>query len=88
MSEAPQKLITIVAAHMRARSQTAIHAVATACYRGHVYSARGGDGAICDVARHLVAAGCPDLPWQVVDGTGEPSLYGTSLHGLARLTMA
>jgi hypothetical protein len=78
-------LITIVAAHMRARSQTAIHAVATASYRGQVYSARGRDGAICDVARHLVAGGCPDLPWQVVDRHGEPSLCGPSLHGLAKL---
>jgi hypothetical protein len=56
-------------------------------YAGRSYETVSRNGAACALARQLVAAGCPDRPWQVVDQLGMVCLSGRSLHGLARLTV-
>ena len=40
------------------------------------------------LARALVAAGCPDQPWQAITPNGTKSLRGPSLHAWAKLTVA
>jgi hypothetical protein len=43
--------------------------------------------ATTSLARALVAAGCPDQPWQAFTPEGTPSLRGRSLHAWAKLTV-
>jgi hypothetical protein len=50
--------------------------------------ARSRHGATMKLARTLVEAGCPDLPWRAVGADGRVRFYGPSLHKLARRTIA
>lgn len=61
--------------------------VATATWNGVTFTTSSAHGACMALARELVAAGCPDQPWQTTDEDGKRSLHGPSLHGLARLTI-
>jgi hypothetical protein len=59
--------------------------VATATWDERQFRATSNRGATCELARLLVAAGCPEQPWQ---GTrnGARVLFGPSLHDWARWT--
>jgi hypothetical protein len=61
---------------------------ASAVWDGTTYTARTSHGAAMAVARTLMAAGCPDQPWQAVSPDGERLLHGGSLHRLANLTVS
>lgn len=45
------------------------------------------NSACCALARDLVAAGCPDQPWEAHSPSGQRSVFGDSLHALARTTV-
>ena len=62
--------------------------VAETTWDGSTYSAQSRNGASCKLARVLVAAGCPDQPWETRTPQGQRCLFGTSLHGLARATLS
>ena len=47
-----------------------------------------GDDAAVALARHLIAAGFPDGPWDVVGADGAARFSGPSLHELARMPLA
>jgi len=58
-----------------------------ACYwQGEERSATSTK-ATMDLARILVAAGCPDQPWQAVGTDGQRRFFGNSLHRLATRTI-
>lgn len=56
---------------------------ATCEWQGRVLEVRSRS-ATTALARMLVAAGCPDQPWEVFTRAGERSLHGPSLHDWAR----
>jgi hypothetical protein len=60
---------------------------ATIEWQGQRYEQIDAHGAIFALARQLVAAGCPDQPWQTVGTNGVVQLHGPSLHGLANWTI-
>ena len=56
---------------------------AEAEWNGRIFRAASGKAsAMRDVARQLVAAGCPDQAWVSAWG-GRPSMRGASLHDMA-----
>ena len=57
-------------------------------WNGQRFEVRSGHGALCQLARALVAAVPPDGAWCSVTMAGTPSLSGPSLFGLARLTVS
>ena len=59
---------------------------ATAVWDGKTYQATSRHGATMALARQLVAAGCPDQPWEA-GRPGRRDLFGPSIHGLAQLTI-
>jgi hypothetical protein len=56
--------------------------------RGHDFATHGSRRAAsaAALARSLVSAGAPDQPWESYTPTGTRSLFGPSLHALARLS--
>lgn len=60
---------------------------AEATHNGRTFQARGRHGATMKLARMLLEAGCPDRSWQAYGHDGRPRLSGSSLHGLAALTV-
>lgn len=61
--------------------------VATATWDGQIYRAESYKGASMALARLLVAAGCPDQPYEA-GRKGKRDFYGPSLHRLAKLAVA
>lgn len=61
--------------------------VATTAWGGQKYSAQTANGASMAVARQLVAAGCPDQPWECRNAAHQRTIFGRSLHALAKLTV-
>ncbi len=53
-----------------------------------LFQTQSANGASMRLARELVAAGCPDQPWQAVGEDGQRRFFGKSLHRLAKLTLA
>ena len=56
---------------------------ACCAWEGRVLEVRS-KSATAALARVLVAAGCPDQPWEAFTPEGERSLFGPSLHGWAK----
>ena len=54
---------------------------------GVLYTAQSAHGASMALARQLVAAGCPDEPWEARTPEGQRTVYGSSIHQLARTTI-
>ncbi len=61
--------------------------IATTRWNDQDWSATSTHGATMDLARKLVAAGCPDQPWQAVGTDGARRVFGKSLHRLATRTI-
>lgn len=61
--------------------------VAETTWNAVLYTAASGNAACCALARILVAAGCPDQPWEARSPTGQRSIHGDSTHALARTTV-
>jgi hypothetical protein len=61
---------------------------ATAPWIGRVFQASSANGATMALARQLVAAGCPDQPWEARGPDHQRRCFGQQLHRLARLTVA
>ena len=61
---------------------------ATTTLDGVLYTAQSAHGASMALARQLVAAGCPDQPWECRNAAHQRTLYGGSLHKLATLTVS
>ena len=59
---------------------------ATAEWNGQRFEAVSRHGALMALARRLIDAGCPDLPWEA-GRPGKRDLFGSSLHRLGRLTV-
>ena len=59
---------------------------ATAEWNGKTFAARSKRGVIPAIARALLAAGCPDQPWQAQRGS-LTAMYGPSLARVAELTV-
>ena len=59
--------------------------VASAEWDGQPFTAQSRSGASMVLARRLVAAGCPDQPWECRNREGQRTVYGASLHRLAGL---
>jgi hypothetical protein len=62
--------------------------MATTTYNGLLYVTASANGATMALARQLVAAGCPDQPWEARNAEGQRTVYGSSLHALARTTIS
>ena len=60
---------------------------AEATHNGQTIQARSRHGATMKLARMLVEAGCPDQSWAAYGHDGRLRLSGSSLHGLAGLTV-
>ena len=60
---------------------------ATAEWQGAVFNARSSTGVVCALARLLIAAGCPDQPWQATRN-GIVVMLGKSLASVANLTVS
>jgi hypothetical protein len=60
---------------------------ATATWQGATFRTVSRNSACCALARDLVAAGCPEQPWEARNKTGQRTVYGDSLHALARTTI-
>jgi hypothetical protein len=61
--------------------------IAATCWNDQDWSATSTHGATMVLARKLVAAGCPDQPWQAVGSDGQRRFFGNSLHRLATRTI-
>lgn len=61
---------------------------AEAWWGPRLFQTQSVNGATMRLARLLVAAGCPDQPWQAVGDDGQRRRHGGSLHRLAKLTLA
>jgi hypothetical protein len=57
---------------------------ATARSGGALPATAATNGAACEMAREMVAAGCPDQPWKARNAEGRRTVYGSSLAALAR----
>jgi hypothetical protein len=60
---------------------------AEATHNGRTFQARSRHGATMKLARILREAGCADQPWEAYGHDGRSRLMGSSLHGLAGLTV-
>ena len=60
---------------------------AEATWQGAAFRTVSRNSACCDLARKLVDAGCPDQPWEARSSAGQRSVFGDSLHALARTTV-
>lgn len=60
---------------------------ATATLDGVLYTAQSAHGASMVLARQLVAASCPDQAWEARNAKRQRTVYGNSLHALARTTI-
>lgn len=61
--------------------------VAACHWNGENWSSTSTHGATMSLARKLVAAGCPDQPWQAVGPDAARRFFGNSLHRLATRTV-
>ena len=61
--------------------------IASTHWNGQDWAITSNKGATMDLARKLVAAGCPDQPWQAVGTDGQRRFFGNSLHRLATRTI-
>lgn len=62
--------------------------VASTEWNGTIYAANSAHGATMALARKLIAAGCPDQPWQMVSpGSTAVRMYGRSIAWLAEHTL-
>jgi hypothetical protein len=62
---------------------------AEAEWEGRIFRARTNHGVSMALARQLVAAGCPDQPWEMRSATSMRRLvFGKNLHRLAHLTIS
>ena len=62
--------------------------IAAATYDGRAFEAATRHGATMALARQLVAAGVPDVPYEAQDPAGRLRFSGPSSPGLARLTVS
>lgn len=60
---------------------------ASTTWNGRKFETRSARGASCELARELIAAGAPDGPWQCINEGGRRTIFGPSLHRLAKLTI-
>jgi hypothetical protein len=60
---------------------------ASASWDGVEFTTSTKSGACAALARRLVAAGCPDQPWEAYSPSGQRLLFGRSLHRLAATTL-
>ncbi len=74
-------LITILPAHPPGTDH------ARAEWAGQVYSAASRNGIVSALARVLIAAGCPDQPWQAARDD-KVAMTGPSLAAAAALTVS
>jgi hypothetical protein len=61
---------------------------AQAEWEGRIFTARTNHGASMALARQLVAARCPDQPWEMLSTSMWRLVFGNSLHRLAQLTIS
>jgi hypothetical protein len=82
-------MITFVA--LRPPPLTAVEVITVVGWNGARYEGRTtrsyGRSALCNAARELIDAGCPDDAWQMVGPEGDRRLFGGSVHRLAKLTV-
>ena len=64
------------------------HETASATWNGRVFQASSANGATMALARQLVAAGCPDQPWEACGIDQQRRFYGQRLHRLAKLSVS
>jgi hypothetical protein len=57
-------------------------------WQGATFRTVSRSSACCALARDLVAAGCPEQPWEARDEAGQRTVHGESLHALARTTIS
>ena len=79
--------IALTPRHIRSGDYTGTRIDLARCtWKGQVFEAASRHGASMVLARQLVAAGCPDQPYEARDADGRLLFFGPSLHRLARLT--
>jgi hypothetical protein len=64
-----------------------IYDQATATWQDQQFIATSTHGSSMALARKLVAAGCPEQPWEAYSPGGQRLFFGPSLHRLAGLTI-
>ena len=80
--------ITLTPRYIRSGDYTGTRIDLARCtWKGRTLETASRHGASMVLARQLVAAGCPDQPYEARDADGRLLFFGPSLYRLARLTI-